>query len=263
MIEVRRDDREPRSSVRRSHGTQSYACGPADAVPILAHGLAELRVVILGASADAEEHVGRSSVDEMDRRSMEPQIEDLDISTPTIHPTAIAEPGAIVGEGTRIWHGSHLRAGCRIGRDCTIGFVVYVDTGVRIGDRCKIQNHVSLYRGVTLEDDVFVGPSATFTNDRFPRADSPTWDVVPTHVASGASIGANATIVCGVRIGSRAMIAAGAVVTADVPAHVLVRGVPARPHAWVCRCGRPLGGLDETLPDRCPHCGWETASIPR
>ena len=194
---------------------------------------------------------------------MEPKIEHLMIPTDAIHPTAIVEDGAIVGEGTRIWHRSHVRSGARIGVGCTIGFSVYVDTGVEIGDRCKIQNHVSLYRGVVLEDDVFVGPSATFTNDRFPRADASSWQVVPTHVASGASIGANATVVCGVHIGARAMVAAGAAVTSDVPAHVLVRGVPARPHAWVCRCGRPLGGLDATLPDRCPHCGWQTDGLPR
>ncbi|HEX6231028.1 MAG TPA: DapH/DapD/GlmU-related protein [Actinomycetota bacterium] len=179
----------------------------------------------------------------------------------SIHPTALVEEGAGVGRGTRIWHRSHVRAGSRIGADSTIGFAVYVDTGVVIGDRCKVQNHVSLYRGVVLEDDVFVGPSATFTNDLYPRADASTWDVVPTYVGAGASIGANATIVCGVRIGARAMVGAGAVVTADVPEHGLVAGSPARLRGWVCVCGRPLARLGEAPPERCPRCGWATDGL--
>lgn len=173
----------------------------------------------------------------------------------SIHPTATAEEGAIVGPGTRIWHRSHVRAGSRIGADCTIGFSVYVDTEVVVGDRCKIQNHVSLYRGVILEDDVFVGPCATFTNDLYPRADASSWEVVPTYVRRGASVGANATIVCGVELGRWSMVGAGAVVTSDVPPHGLVLGAPARLHGWVCACGRPLSRVGERLPDRCSHCG--------
>ena len=107
-----------------------------------------------------------------------------------------------VGNGTRVWHRGHIRDGSRIGRDCTLGFAVYVDTDVVVGDNCKIQNHVSLFRGVVLDDNVFVGPSVAFTNDLYPRAGSLDWDVSsPTHVREGASIGANATIVCGVDIG--------------------------------------------------------------
>ena len=172
-----------------------------------------------------------------------------------IHPTAVVEEGAVIGDGTHIWHRSHVRNGARIGAGCTIGFSVYVDAGAVIGDRCKVQNHVSVYRGVVLEDDVFVGPAATFTNDLYPRAGSEDWDVVPTRVRRGASIGAHATIVCGVDLGSCSMVAAGAVVTHDVPAHGLVTGSPARLRAWVCACGRPLVAVGGDLPTRCRHCG--------
>jgi UDP-2-acetamido-3-amino-2,3-dideoxy-glucuronate N-acetyltransferase len=175
--------------------------------------------------------------------------------TTHIDPSAIVEDGAIIGAGTRVWHRGHIRAGSRIGRDCTLGFSVYVDTEVIVGDRCKIQNHVSLFRGVVLEDEVFVGPSVTFTNDAYPRAASVTWEVRPTRVHRGASIGANATIVCGVHIGEWAMIAAGAIVTADVPAFGLIVGAPGRLRGWVCRCGQPLTGHDEPAPGHCPRCG--------
>jgi UDP-2-acetamido-3-amino-2,3-dideoxy-glucuronate N-acetyltransferase len=185
----------------------------------------------------------------------------IDPAAPEIHPTAIVEDGAVVGGGTTIWHRSHVRAGSRIGERCKIGFAVYVDTGVRIGDRCKVQNHVSLYQGVTLDDDVFVGPGATFTNDLHPRADAAAWDVVPTLVGGGASVGANATVVCGVEIGSRAMVGAGAVVTQDVPPHGLVVGTPARLWGWVCWNGHPLARVDEPIPERCARCGSGTAGI--
>jgi UDP-2-acetamido-3-amino-2,3-dideoxy-glucuronate N-acetyltransferase len=186
----------------------------------------------------------------------EPPLHDV-----SVHPTAIVEDGAVVGGGTRIWHRSHLRAGSRIGSGCTIGFAVYVDTGVVIGDRCKIQNHVSVYQGVVLGEDVFVGPGATFTNDLYPRANARTWEVVPTHVGRGASVGANATIVCGVEIGEWSMVGAGSVVTTDVPAHGLVTGAAARLRGWVCACGRPLARVGEAIPDRCAHCGWDTAEL--
>lgn len=178
-----------------------------------------------------------------------------DAADTAIHPTAIVEEGALIGPGTRVWHRSHVRSGSRIGADCTIGFSVYVDTGVVVGDRCKIQNHVSLYRGVVLEDDVFVGPAVTFTNDRYPRASSRDWEVVTTSVRVGASIGANATIVCGTEIGRWATIGAGAVLTQSAPPHGLMLGAPARLAGWVCVCGRPLARLGEAAPARCPHCG--------
>jgi UDP-2-acetamido-3-amino-2,3-dideoxy-glucuronate N-acetyltransferase len=171
-----------------------------------------------------------------------------------IHPTAVVEAGAVIGAGTRVWHRSHVRAGARIGAGCTLGFSVYVDQGAVIGDRCKIQNHVSVYRGVLLEDDVFVGPAATFTNDRYPRAASEEWVIVPTWVRRGASIGAHATIVCGVELGPWSMVAAGAVVTRDVPPHALVVGTPAHLRAWVCRCGHPMAGPGADRQDRCARC---------
>ena len=178
-----------------------------------------------------------------------------------VHPTALVEDGAVVGPGTKIWHRSHIRTQSRIGADCTIGFAVYVDTGVTIGDRCKIQNHVSVFRGVVLDEDVLVGPSGTFTNDLYPRAGSEEWEVVPTHVRRGASIGANATIVCGVELGAWSMVAAGAVVATDVPAHGLVAGIPARLRGWVCVCGRPVARQGDPLPERCPSCGRPAADM--
>ena len=184
-----------------------------------------------------------------------------DPDAPSIHPSAIVEEGAVIGARTKVWHRSHVRDGSRIGSDCTIGFSVYVDTGVVVGDRCKIQNHVSLYDGVTLEDDVFVGPSVTFTNDRHPRASSTDWEIVPTLVRSGASIGANATIVCGVEIGRWAMVGAGALLTRDAPAHGLMLGVPAQLAGWVCVCGRPLATLGEEPPERCGGCGRVTIEM--
>ena len=156
---------------------------------------------------------------------------------PFIHETALVEPGAFVGAGTRIWHHAHVRTGASLGSDCTLGKNVFVDETVKIGNRVKIQNNVSLYRGVELDDEVFVGPHAVFTNDRLPRAISPDWTILPTRVRQGASIGANATVVCGNEIGEWAMIGAGAVVTRPVDGHRLVVGVPAKPSGWVCWCG--------------------------
>jgi UDP-2-acetamido-3-amino-2,3-dideoxy-glucuronate N-acetyltransferase len=150
-----------------------------------------------------------------------------------VHPTAEVEPGARVGAGTRIWHLAHIRSTARVGAGCVIGRNVYVDADVEIGDSVKIQNNVSVYKGVTLEDEVFVGPCAVFTNDLRPRAQSTDWQIVPTLIRRGASIGANATIVCGIEIGSYAMVAAGSVVTKDVAPYQLVAGNPARPRGWV------------------------------
>ncbi len=157
-----------------------------------------------------------------------------------VHPSAEVSTDALVGDGTRIWHWAQIREGVRIGRDCVIGKDVYIDAGVVVGDRCKVQNFATLYKGVTVGDRVFIGPHACFTNDQYPRAVSPDWKVVPTKVEDGASIGANATILCGITIGRNAMVAAGAVVTKDVPPHALVSGVPAKVVGWVCECGRPL-----------------------
>lgn len=159
-----------------------------------------------------------------------------------IHESAYVDDGAEIGEGTRIWHFTHVLAGTRIGRDCVLGQNVAAGPGVIIGDRCKIQNNVSLYKGVSLEDGVFCGPSCVFTNVMTPRAEIERKDCFkPTHVGRGATIGANATILCGVTIGEYALVAAGAVVTSGVPAHALVAGVPARRIGWVSHAGERLG----------------------
>ena len=154
------------------------------------------------------------------------------------HETALIEAGATIGRGTHVWHHAHIRAGAFIGEGCTIGKNVFVDAESRIGSRAKIQNNVSIYRGVTIEDEVLVGPSAVFTNDRYPRAVGAEWEIVPTVVHRGATIGASATIVCGNEIGRWAMVGAGAVVVKPVEDHALVVGNPARRVGWVCTCGR-------------------------
>jgi UDP-2-acetamido-3-amino-2,3-dideoxy-glucuronate N-acetyltransferase len=154
------------------------------------------------------------------------------------HPTAIIEDGARIGPGSRVWHHCHVREGAVVGRECTLGKNVFVDQGAVIGDRVKIQNNVSVYTGVVLGDDVFVGPSAVFTNDRFPRAANSEWQVEDTLVQRGASIGANATVVCGVSLGQLCVVGAAAVVTRSVEAHEVVLGNPARRFGWACACGR-------------------------
>lgn len=156
------------------------------------------------------------------------------------HPTATVEEGAIVGEGTRIWHYAQVRKDARVGRDCVIGKSAFIDAHVVVGDRCKIQNFATLYHGLTVGDDVFIGPSATFTNDRVPRASNPDWVLGKTRVDDGASIGANATINCDLTIGKYAMVASGSVVTKSVPPHALVMGNPARIRGFVCICGQKV-----------------------
>jgi UDP-2-acetamido-3-amino-2,3-dideoxy-glucuronate N-acetyltransferase len=158
------------------------------------------------------------------------------------HETARVDPGAIVGDGTRIWHFSHVMAGARIGCRCTIGQNVFVAAGAVVGDGVKIQNNVSIYDGVTLEDDVFCGPSAVFTNVVTPRSHVSRRHVfAATIVRRGATIGANATLRCGIDIGPYAFVGAGAVVTRDVPAFGLVVGNPARHVGWACACGARIG----------------------
>jgi len=165
-----------------------------------------------------------------------------------IHPTASVDETATIGEGTQIWLLCQIRENARIGKDCILGRNVYVDTGVVIGDSVKIQNNATIHAGVSIEDGVFVGPHVCFTNDKLPRAVNPDmtrkgsadWTVSPTRVKTGASLGANATVLCGLTIGRWAMVAAGAVVTKDVPDHTLVVGNPARFVAWVCACGQRL-----------------------
>lgn len=176
----------------------------------------------------------------------------------TIHPSAHVDEGAHVGDRTRVWHGAHVRGSAMIGDDCIIGEHVYVGAGVRIGNRCKIQNNALVYEGATLQDGVFVGPGAIVANDRRPRAVTPDgtlksgedWTLAETVISAGASIGAGAIIVPPVTIGTWAVVAAGAIVTRDVPPHALVAGAPARQIGWVCACG------ERTAPNAyCKACG--------
>jgi len=167
-----------------------------------------------------------------------------------IHAASHVSDKACIGSGTKIWINSQVRENARIGEECIIGKDTYIDTEVSIGNRVKVQNGVSIYKGVTIEDDVFIGPNAIFTNDLNPRAFNKDWKITPTKVCKGASIGANATIVCGVTLGEYCFVGAGSVVTKDVPAYALVYGGPARQHGWVCKCGVKL---DEML--FCPVCG--------
>ena len=177
-----------------------------------------------------------------------------DPSPATVHPTAVIEPGASLGAGTRVWHHAHVRAGASVGVHCVLGKNVFVDAGVEIGNGVKVQNNVSVYAGVTLEDEVFVGPSAVFTNDRVPRAATGHWNLTPTIVRVGASIGANATVVAGVEIGPWALVAAGAVVTRSVEHNEVVAGNPARRVGWVCRCGTTRRPANSGDPVVCPQC---------
>jgi UDP-2-acetamido-3-amino-2,3-dideoxy-glucuronate N-acetyltransferase len=158
-----------------------------------------------------------------------------------IHESAYVDSGVSVGEGTAIWHFCHLLSGVSVGRGCSIGQNVMIGPNVTVGDNCKIQNNVSLYEGVTLEDDVFCGPSCVFTNVINPRAAiSRKNEFKETRVGRGATIGANATVICGHNIGAYAFIAAGAVVSHDVPEFALVAGVPARRVGWMSEAGERL-----------------------
>ena len=164
-----------------------------------------------------------------------------------VHPRAVCDGS--IGRGTRVWANAHVMAGARVGAECNVGEGVFLESGVRVGDRVTVKNGALLWDGVEVEDDVFVGPAVTFTNDLRPRSRRPA-AVVRTVVRQGASIGAGAVVRCGIELGVHSMVAAGAVVTSDVPAHALVRGVPARAAGWVCRCGT---SLDADL--SCPACG--------
>jgi UDP-2-acetamido-3-amino-2,3-dideoxy-glucuronate N-acetyltransferase len=160
-----------------------------------------------------------------------------------VHPSSYVDEPCEIGDGTKIWHFCHVMQGARIGANCVLGQNVFVAGGVAIGNNVKIQNNVSVYSGVTLEDYVFCGPSMVFTNVKTPRSAFPrntADDYLPTQVKYGASIGANATIVCGVTVGRWALVAAGSVVTRDVPDHALMIGVPAKQLGWVCECGLAL-----------------------
>lgn len=180
-----------------------------------------------------------------------------------IHPHALVDDESVLGEGTDVWAFAHIMKGVQIGKRCSFGDHVFVESGVVIGDGVTVKNQVLLFEGVTIEDDVFIGPRVTFTNDRLPRSprgksaaeryrSKDSW-LVPTVVRNGASIGANATICPGVVLGRSCMIAAGAVVTKDIPSYALMMGSPARHVADVCQCGQKLDG--PWTQATCEHCG--------
>ncbi|WP_028894679.1 acyltransferase [Syntrophorhabdus aromaticivorans] len=184
-----------------------------------------------------------------------------------VHESSYVDDNVEIGEGTKIWHFSHILSSAKIGSNCIIGQNVCVERDVVIGNRCKIQNNVSVYKGVTLEDEVFCGPSCVFTNVYNPRAfiERKT-EFRPTLVKRGATIGANATIVCGATIGRYALVAAGAVVKSDVPDYAIVAGVPAKQIGWACKCGTSLrfvsegpGVKGEESKSTCSYCGNEYA----
>lgn len=177
---------------------------------------------------------------------------DCGLSKRFIHGSSFVDENVEIGEGTKIWHFCHVQSGSRIGKNCSFGQNVNVGNNVKIGDGVKVQNNVSLYEGVILEDYVFCGPSCVFTNDLTPRARFPKGvaGYKKTVVKHDATIGANATIVCGHTVGEYATIAAGAVVTKDVAPHALMAGIPAKQVGWVCLCGQVL---DEN--QSCPDCG--------
>lgn len=172
--------------------------------------------------------------------------------TSTVHPTACVDEGATIGEGSRIWHFVHVSSGARVGRNCSLGQNVFIGDRAEVGNNVKIQNNVSIYDDVFLEDDVFCGPSAVFTNVVNPRAGvERKSEYRPTRVRRGATIGANATIVCGVTLGEYSFIAAGSVVTTDIPDFALAMGVPARVTGWMSAHGEKLnfsGGSELTCP---------------
>ena len=172
-----------------------------------------------------------------------------------VHPSSFVDDGAQIGGGTRIWHFCHIFKGAKIGQNCRIGQNVCIGPNVTVGNGVKIQNNVSVYEGVTLEDQVFCGPSCVFTNVYTPRAFVERKnEFLPTRVKKGATIGANATILCGVTIGEYAFIGAGAVLREDVPAYAVVVGVPAKQRGWACKCGVPFVKRGKSFEMTCPNC---------
>lgn len=180
---------------------------------------------------------------------------DKDKNDVFVHETACVDEGAEIGDGTKIWHFTHVMGGAKIGKNCRIGQNCFIAPRAVLGDGVKLQNNVSVYDLVTLEDDVFVGPSAVFTNDVNPRAAYPKggkW--IPTLVKRGTSIGANSTLLCGITLGSNCFIGAGAVVTRDVPDYAVVVGTPASVVGWMCECGQRLVWSGEEKKVTCPKC---------
>lgn len=177
---------------------------------------------------------------------------------PRIHETAEVAGSAVIGQGVQIWHQAQVREEAHVGDNCIIGKGAYIDTGVELGANCKVQNYALVYSGTRLGNGVFIGPAAILTNDRYPRAinqygdlkDALDWECGEIVIEDGASIGAGAVLVTGIRVGAFATVGAGSVVTHDVPPHALMIGTPAFQCGWVCRCGRPLSANSP-----CPECG--------
>jgi UDP-2-acetamido-3-amino-2,3-dideoxy-glucuronate N-acetyltransferase len=169
-----------------------------------------------------------------------------------IHPQALIDTPEI-GAGTRVWAFTHVLKGARIGRDCNIGEQCYIESGAIVGDRVTVKHHTAIWDGVHIADDVFVGPSVAFTNDRRPRSRQQDWVLEQTHIEQGATLGAHVTVLCGVRVGAYAFIGAGTVVTKDVPPYRLVTGRPARGHRWVCQCAHDMVFRQGTA--TCSACG--------
>lgn len=171
------------------------------------------------------------------------------------HPTSVIDPGAHIGSGTKVWHFTHIMKGATIGANCTIGQNCFIGSRAVIGNGVKVENNVSVFDLVTLEDDVFIGPSAVFINDINPRAPYPKggkW--TPTLVKKGATIGANATVLCGIKIGKWAFVACGAVVTKNVKDYSIVKGNPAEHSGWICECGEKLE-FENKKQTKCSKCG--------
>lgn len=180
-----------------------------------------------------------------------------------IHATACVEDNVEIGDGTRIWHNAVVHSGAKIGENCSLGQNTYIASGAVLGNKVRLQNNVSVFNGVTLEDAVFCGPNVTFTNVLFPRCEFPKQpdEYVKTLIKHGASLGAGCVIIAGVTVGSYAMIAAGTVVTKDVPNHALVMGVPARLRGWICRCGKPISVASPSCSCGCRYRFSQTGPI--
>jgi UDP-2-acetamido-3-amino-2,3-dideoxy-glucuronate N-acetyltransferase len=175
-----------------------------------------------------------------------------------VHPTAVVDKTAVIGDGTKVWHFVHVRENAEIGGKCVLGHSVYIDKEVKIGNGVKLENRANVYCGVKIEDNVFVGPHVTFVNDPYPRSFSTDWKIVPTLVREGASIGAGTVVMCGVTVGEYAMIGAGSVVTKDIPPHAIAFGDPARVKGFACKCGRKLKEEEkkqEFVLMKCLFCG--------
>lgn len=175
-----------------------------------------------------------------------------------IHPTAVVDETAKIGEGTRVWHFVCVRENAEVGKNCVLGHSVHVGKGVKIGKGVKLENKATIYEGVTIENNVFVGPHVTFTNDPYPRSFPVGWKIVKTIVREGASIGAGSVVICGLTIGRYAMIGAGSVVTKNIPSNALAYGSPAEVRGFVCKCGRGLkkeGEERDFVLMKCPRCG--------